>query len=158
VADTPAGRAAAEALEDAATVLQGHFDRSNFAIEMHQAFLDLVVAGTGLLMVEEAPLGEASAFRFAAVPLRNAVLEEGPSGRLDTVYRTAPLALAAIRSRYPAATLPPALAARRCRRAPPGSGSGLAGPRGHPLRRAAHGRAGPPGAARRRAASPSRPA
>ena len=107
--DATAADAAAEALEDAATVLQGHFDRSNFAIEMHQAFLDLVVAGTGLLMVEEAPLGEASAFRFAAVPLRNAVLEEGASGRLDTVYRTAPLALAAIRSRYPAATLPPAL-------------------------------------------------
>ncbi len=109
VADTEAGRAAAEALEDAATVLQGHFDRSNFAIEMHQAFLDLVVAGTGLLLVEEAPLGEASAFRFTAVPLRNAVLEEGASGRLDTVYRTAPLPVAEIRRRYPSAALPPAL-------------------------------------------------
>jgi hypothetical protein len=110
VADTEAGHAAAQALEDAATILQGHFDRSNFAIEMHQAFLDLVVAGTGLLLVEEAPLGEASAFRFAAVPLRNAVLEEGPSGRLDTVYRTALLTVPEIRRRYPAATLPSALA------------------------------------------------
>ena len=71
---------------------------------MHQAFLDLVVAGTGLLLVEEAPLGEASAFRFTAVPLRDAVLEEGPSGRLDTVYRTAPLTAAEIRRRYPSAT------------------------------------------------------
>ena len=109
VADTAEGRAAAEALEDAATTLQGHFDRSNFAIEMHQAFLDLVVAGTGLLLVEEAPIGEASAFRFTAVPLRSAVLEEGPSGRLDTVYRTAPLTAAEIGRRYPSAALPPAL-------------------------------------------------
>lgn len=97
---------AAVALEDAAETLQGHFDRSNFALEMHQAFLDLVIAGTGLLLVEEAPPGEASALRFTAVPLREAVLEEGPSGRLDTVFRAARLTDAALRARYPAAALP----------------------------------------------------
>ena len=92
---------AAIALEDAAEVLQGHFDRSNFALEMHQAFLDLVIAGTGLLLVEEAPVGEPSALRFTAVPLREAVLEEGPSGRLDTVFRAARLSEAGLRARYP---------------------------------------------------------
>ena len=35
--------------------LQGHFDRSNFAVEMHQCYLDLVVAGTASLLLEEAP-------------------------------------------------------------------------------------------------------
>jgi hypothetical protein len=109
VEDTPQGRATAEALADAAGTLQGHFDRSNFAIEMHQAFLDLVVAGTGLLLVEEAPLGEASAFRFTAVPLRSAVLEEGVSGRLDTVFRQARLTAAEIRRRHLGAELPPEL-------------------------------------------------
>lgn len=99
---------AAIALEDAAETLQGHLDRSNFALEMHQAFLDLVVAGTGVLLVEEAPPGEPSALRFTAVPLREAVLEEGPSGRLDTVYRAARLSEAALRDRYPNAALPPA--------------------------------------------------
>lgn len=99
---------AAIALEDVAEVLQGHFDRSNFALEMHQAFLDLVIAGTGLLLVEEAPVGEASALRFTAVPLREAVLEEGPSGRLDTVFRAARLSEVALRQRYPDAPLPPA--------------------------------------------------
>lgn len=99
---------AAIALEDAAETLQGHLDRSNFALEMHQAFLDLVVAGTGVLLVEEAPPGEASALRFTAVPLREAVLEEGASGRLDTVFRAARLDEATLRSRYPAAPLPPA--------------------------------------------------
>jgi hypothetical protein len=100
--------AAAAAMEEAAETLQGHLDRSNFALEMHQAFLDLVVAGTGILLVEEAPPGEASALRFTAVPLREAVLEEGPSGRLDTVFRAARLSGAALAARYPAAPLPPA--------------------------------------------------
>jgi hypothetical protein len=106
VEDTPQGRATAEALADAAGTLQGHFDRSNFAIEMHQAFLDLVVAGTGLLLVEEAPLGEASAFRFTAVPLRSAVLEEGADGRLDSVFRQARLTAGQLRRRFPGADLP----------------------------------------------------
>lgn len=108
--DSPRHQEAARALEDAATTLQGHFDRSNFVIEMHQAFLDLVVAGTGVLLVEEAPLGEASALRFTAVPLRSAVLEEGVSGRLDTVWRQFRLTAAAIRRRHPNAPLPPELA------------------------------------------------
>ena len=101
-----ADRATAAALEDAATTLRGHFDRSNFAIEMHQAFLDLVIAGTGVLLVEEAPLGEPSAFRFAALPLQTAVLEEGPDGRLTTLFREARLTPAALLTRYPDAALP----------------------------------------------------
>jgi hypothetical protein len=96
-------------LEEAAETLQVHLDRSNFCMEMHQAFLDLVVAGTGVVMVEEAPPGEASALRFAAVPLRAAVLEEGASGRLDTVFRAARMTVAAIRARFPDAALPAAL-------------------------------------------------
>ncbi|HZF78010.1 MAG TPA: portal protein [Acetobacteraceae bacterium] len=97
---------AARTLSEVAETLQGHLDRSNFTLEVHQAFLDLVIAGTGVLLVEEAPPGEASAFRFAAVPLRDAVLEEGASGRLDTVFRTARLTPAEIRARFPKAELP----------------------------------------------------
>ncbi len=111
----PAGEAAARpivaALEDAAETLQGHFDRSNFALEMHQAFLDVVITGTGVLLVEEAPPGEPSALRFAAVPMRETVLEEGPSGRLDTVWRSARMTAAQIAERHPDAPLPRALAA-----------------------------------------------
>ncbi|HEV7458732.1 MAG TPA: portal protein [Roseococcus sp.] len=109
MAETPGGQAAAYALEGTATVLQSHLDRSNFAVEMHQAFLDLVITGTGVLLVEEAPPGETSALRFTAVPVRHAVLEEGPSGRLDRVYRESALTLAEIRRRFPFAELPPAL-------------------------------------------------
>ena len=102
-------RAVAMALEDAAARLQGHLDRSNFTVEMHQAFLDLVVAGTGLLLVEEAPLGEASAFRFTAVPVRSAVLEEGPDGRLSVIYRPSRMTAAQLQARFPGAELPAAL-------------------------------------------------
>ena len=105
LSDTAADHAA-DALEDAAEVLQGHLDRSNFALEMHQAFLDLVITGTGLMLVEEAAPGEATALRFTAIPMQDAVLEEGPSGRLDTVFRALKLPDAALRQRFPHATLP----------------------------------------------------
>lgn len=76
-----------DALERAATILQGHFDRSNFVVEMHQCYLDLVTAGTACLMFEEAPVGQASAFRFTAVPLSNVVFEESVGGQLDATFR-----------------------------------------------------------------------
>jgi hypothetical protein len=94
------GAMAAE-LDRAAQLLQAQFDRSNFSVEIHQAFLDLVVAGTACLACEEAPLGEASAFRFAAVPLNDLVLEEGAGGRLDTVFRRQDMSLETLSRRYP---------------------------------------------------------
>jgi hypothetical protein len=106
LADTPEGQAAAFALEGTAELLQAELDRSNFAVEMHQAFLDLVITGTGVLLVEEAPPGEPSAMRFTAIPVRDAVLEEGPSGRLETVFRESAATLADIRRRFPFAELP----------------------------------------------------
>jgi hypothetical protein len=101
--------AEAAALEATAETLQAHLDRSNFAVEMHQAFLDLVITGTGIMLVEEAPPGEAAALRFTAVPVRTAVLEEGPAGRLDTVFREARLSTAEMLRRFPFAEIPPAL-------------------------------------------------
>ncbi|MBS7809510.1 portal protein [Roseococcus pinisoli] len=106
VEDTEEGRASAAALERAAEVLQSHLDRSNFALEMHQAFLDLVITGTGIMLVEEAPPGEVSALRFAAVPVRTAILEEGVTGRLDTVFREARPTTAELLRRFPFAELP----------------------------------------------------
>ncbi len=94
------------ALDDAAETLQGHLDRSNFTLELHQAFLDLVVAGTGVLLVEEAPAGEPSALTFRAIPLREAVLEEGATGRLDTVFRVLRPTPAELRARWPGAPVP----------------------------------------------------
>ena len=90
-----------EALERAAKILQGHFDRSNFAVEMHQCYLDLVTAGTACLMFEEAPIGEASAFRFTAVPLSNVVFEESIGGQLDATFRRSELTTQQFNERFP---------------------------------------------------------
>tara|TARA_R110000787_G_scaffold63679_11_gene144200 strand:- start:300957 stop:302654 length:1698 start_codon:yes stop_codon:yes gene_type:complete len=96
----------AKILERAASVLQGNFDRSNFAVEMHQCYLDLVTAGTACLMFEEAPAGDQSAFRFTAVPLSEVVFEESLSGRLDVTYRRAELTRTQFQERFPDAVLP----------------------------------------------------
>lgn len=103
---------AALVLDRVATILQSHFDRSNFAVEMHQCYLDVVTGGTASLLFEEAPPGEPSAFRFTAVPLGQVVLEEGVDGRLDTTFRRSELTLAGLRARFPAASLPDALVKR----------------------------------------------
>lgn len=104
--------AAGPLLDKAAAVLQSHFDRSNFAVEMHQCYLDVVTGGTASLLFEEAPPGEPSAFRFTAVPLGQVVLEEGAEGRLDTTFRRSELTMAGLKVRFPAAELPAALLKR----------------------------------------------
>lgn len=96
----------APALERAARTVRHHFDRSNFAVEMHQSFLDLVVGGTASMAFEEAPAGEFTAFRFTAVPLAQIALEEGPSGALDGTYRMLSLTLGQIEARYAGAEIP----------------------------------------------------
>jgi len=105
----------APTLEHAAEVLRAEFAASNFAVEIHQAYLDLVTLGTACLAFEEAPPGEPSAFRFAAVPMADVALDEGPTGRLDTVFRRIRLPLPAVRQRWPSASLPPDLETRAAR-------------------------------------------
>lgn len=87
-------------LERMTRIVQAQFDRSNFVVEMHQCYLDLVTAGTACLMFEEAATGGDSAFRFTAVPLSQVVLEEGASGRLDTTYRRSQVSPAQALARF----------------------------------------------------------
>ncbi len=91
-------------LEKAAALLQSHFDRSNFAVEIHQCFLDLVTVGTACLMLEESPLGESSAFRFTAVPMFDVVFESDAGGRLEGTLRRIELTRRELKQRYPDAT------------------------------------------------------
>lgn len=92
-------------LEEVSAILQSHFDRSNFAVEIHQCYLDLVTVGTASLQFEEAPLGEPSAFRFTAVPLGEAVLEEGVGGLLDVSFRRSEFTREQIAARFPDASV-----------------------------------------------------
>jgi hypothetical protein len=109
---TEADRSAlAPLLERATRTLQAQFDRSNFAVEMHQCCLELVTAGTACLLFEEAAPGEASGFRFTAVPLAEVVFEEGTDGRLEGTFRRSEMTLAQIERRFPGAEPPPDLMA-----------------------------------------------
>ena len=89
--------------------VQAHFDRSNFAVEMHQAFLDLVTVGNATLLFEEAPVGRSSAFRLTAVPLSEIAFEAGPDGHIDGHFRERSLPLDVLRARFPGTELPPAV-------------------------------------------------
>lgn len=93
-------------LEKSTEILQQNFEHSNFAVEIHQCYLDLVTAGTACLMFEEAPLGESTAFRFYAVPLREIALEESADGKLDRTFRCSQITPEGIRTRFPIADLP----------------------------------------------------
>lgn len=105
----------AELLEDAAERIRAHFERSNFAVEVHQAYLDLVTVGTACLLFEEAAPGNTSAFRFTAVPLGDVAFEESDDGRLDTTFRRSRLTVEQLRRRFPTA---PQIADIEQRRAP----------------------------------------
>jgi len=96
---------AGPALERITAIVRRHFEHANFAIEMHQCFLDLVTVGSACLMFEEAPAGGPSAFHFTAVPLGQIAFEESPDGRLDTTYRRSELDHKNLHARFPNAAL-----------------------------------------------------
>lgn len=93
-------------LEKISDSLQTHFDRSNFALEIHQCYLDLITAGTACLLFEEAPVGSSSAFRFLSVPLSEICLDEGPTGRLDVTFRKSQTDYLSLKKRFPSFELP----------------------------------------------------
>ena len=93
-------------LEKITETMSSNFDYSNFSVEIHQCYLDLVVAGTACLMFEEAPIGESSAFRFYAVPLKEIAVEENSNGKIDTTFRESEIGLEGIKSRFPEAKIP----------------------------------------------------
>lgn len=95
-----------DTLDGVTQTVQANFDRSNFALELHQAFLDLVTVGSATLLCEEAPLGSPSAFRFTAVPMAEMVFDAGPQGQIQDHFRQSTLSPAALMARYPGAALP----------------------------------------------------
>ncbi|MFV0627155.1 MAG: portal protein [Alphaproteobacteria bacterium] len=93
-------------LEKTTEVMLQNFEHSNFAIEVHQCYLDLVTAGTACLMFEEANIGEATAFRFSAVPLREIAFEQSGNGKIETTYRLIKISIAELKTRFPEVKIP----------------------------------------------------
>ena len=81
-------------------ILQSHFDRSNFYVEAHQCYLDLITIGTAVMLMEENQVGDASAFRFTSVPMNEIALEENVNGKLDTVFRRSCLSLINLKQKF----------------------------------------------------------
>ncbi|HFD14950.1 MAG TPA: phage tail protein, partial [Rhodospirillales bacterium] len=107
--DTEGRGRLAPLLEQATRVLLGHFERSNFAVEIHQCYLDLVTVGTATLLFQETAPGAGSAFRFTAVPAAEmSVLADG-DGRITEQFRTTSIALAELRERFPSVAMPAGL-------------------------------------------------
>ncbi len=93
-------------LETTTDVMLQNFEHSNFSIEIHQCYLDLITAGTACLLFEEAPVGEASCFHFSAIPLSQIAIEESANGKLDTTFRACDMSVENILSRFGEVALP----------------------------------------------------
>lgn len=87
-------------LDSIAQTILSHIDASNFAVEIHQCFLELVTVGTACIALHETPVGSNAAFRFEAVPMNDIVLEENDEGRLANVYRPLVVNGKTLRERY----------------------------------------------------------
>ncbi len=93
------------ALEEAQDVFHEHLQKSNFLLEMQQAFLDSVVIGTSVLSFSEnTEMGSQaisdSVFQFSALPLQQIYVCEGNDGRLSHVFRRSDLSLSDLRHRF----------------------------------------------------------
>lgn len=72
-------------LQRSADIVFEHINQSNFATQFNEMALDLLI-GTGALIVNEGE-GE-QLLEFATIPQNKCSFEQGPSGRIETVWRT----------------------------------------------------------------------
>ncbi len=107
------GGAFAEQLDRISERLQGHFDRSNLTVEIHQCFLDLATIGTATLAFQEAPLGGSSAFRFSAVPASEMFVDGDGGGQIRRFYRRSQLTLGALCHQFGRSSIPTAIVESR---------------------------------------------
>lgn len=96
------------ALDKETEVLFQYLDHSNLATESHEALLDLAV-GTGALQVQDSG-DDTNPLRFTAVPLAQLVVEEGPMGTVETVFREYSMPARNVQRTWPQARVSDALA------------------------------------------------
>ena len=75
---------AKEWLESTEDVLYAAFHRSNFQEQIHELYDDLILFGTGVMMIEP---DKNESFRFSTRHIAECYLAEDQHGRVDTVYR-----------------------------------------------------------------------
>jgi len=94
---------AKEWLEGVTDVMYSAFHRSNFAEAVHELYSDLVVFGTGVLMIEE---DDETDIRFSSRHIGECYLAEDAKGRVDTVYRKFKMTCVAMRTMFGEENLP----------------------------------------------------
>ena len=92
-----------EQLENVGMYVWDILQSSNINQELHEAYLDLAV-GTGVLLVEE---GDAEfPIRVSAIPQSQVILDSGPYGLIDAVYRVRKMRMREINVVWPNAEIP----------------------------------------------------
>lgn len=92
-----------KALEDVCMYVWETLQQSNMNQELHEGYLDLAV-GTGCMLIEEGD--SEKPIRFTMTPQREVVLESGPWGDVNGVYRARMLKLRDIVTIWPKAKIP----------------------------------------------------
>ena len=75
---------AKEWLEETENVLYSAFHRSNFQEQIHELYDDLILFGTGVMLIEP---DKETTFRFSTRHIAEVYLAEDEKGRVNTVYR-----------------------------------------------------------------------
>jgi len=92
-----------QALDDITQYVFELLSSSNFNSEVHECFMDLAV-GTGVMLIEE---GDAvNPIKFSAIPLPHVCLSNGPTNKIDSVFRKRQCKLNEIKVMYPKAEIP----------------------------------------------------
>lgn len=76
-------------LEQASAIMYDALRQSNFASEIHEAYLDLGAFGTAGIFVPEPEVSASKGFsglRFQALPIGGYTIDEDSDGRVDTVF------------------------------------------------------------------------
>ncbi|MDR1071394.1 MAG: head-tail connector protein, partial [Rickettsiales bacterium] len=87
-------------------MLRAHLNDSNFYTTAHQCYLDLAILGTACLSMTETPIGSASAFSFAAIPMPDIAVLRDSADEITAVFHTTEMPAGEVAERYPAWTPP----------------------------------------------------
>lgn len=88
-------------------IMFSSIQNSNFDTQIAETFTDLAV-GTGAMLALKGD-NEQTPLRFVSIPLHELYLEEGPYGRIDTVFRKHEMEVRNIKATWDDATIPAAL-------------------------------------------------
>jgi hypothetical protein len=89
------------------SIMFSAIQNSNFDTQVAETFMDLCV-GTGAMLVLKGD-NEQTMLRFVSIPLNELYLEEGPYGKIDTIFRKHEMEVRNVKATWDDAVIPQAL-------------------------------------------------